>query len=94
MSVSDERLDQLANDPMMCNITVETQSVLRETITLRATVAQQAATISELRKLLWDAGVALPMSPLVEQIRQVLTGGPALEATHNTQSRGIPFRRS
>lgn len=36
MTVTDERLNQLANDPMMCNITPEMQGYLRELIALRA----------------------------------------------------------
>ena len=36
MTVTDERLNQLANDPMMCNITPEVQQCLRELVALRA----------------------------------------------------------
>ena len=35
MRTTDERLNQLANDPMMCNITHEVQECLRELIVLR-----------------------------------------------------------
>jgi len=39
MTVTDLRLNQLANDPMMCNITLEVQECLRELIALRAALA-------------------------------------------------------
>ena len=36
--VSDKRLEQLANDPMMCNISSEVQQCLRELIRSRAAI--------------------------------------------------------
>ena len=36
MAVTDERLNQLANDPLMCNITPEVQGCLRELQSLRS----------------------------------------------------------
>ena len=42
MTVSSHRLNQLANDPLMCNITPEVQECLRELIALRAAVDEPA----------------------------------------------------
>ena len=39
MKFTNERLDQLANDPLMCNITPEVQEYLRELIAMRVAVA-------------------------------------------------------
>ena len=38
MTISDARLDQLANDPMMCNISPEVQEALRELIEARSRI--------------------------------------------------------
>ena len=42
MTVTDERLNQLANDPMMCNITPEMQECLRELIEMRVSRITQS----------------------------------------------------
>ena len=42
MTVTDERLNQLANDPMMCNITPELQECVRELIAFRADADEPA----------------------------------------------------
>ena len=42
-AISDNRLNQLANDPMMCNITPEVQGALRELIERRKAVSESAA---------------------------------------------------
>lgn len=43
MAISDERLDQLANDPMMCNISPETKDALRELIRTRVRLRAEGA---------------------------------------------------
>jgi hypothetical protein len=48
MPITDERLNQLANDPMMCNISPEVKEGLQELI-------QARARIKELRKELNEA---------------------------------------
>ena len=35
MKITEKRLDQLANDPMICNISAEVQNALRELIVVR-----------------------------------------------------------
>ena len=54
MAVTNERLNQLANDPMMCNITPEVQECLRELIALRAAMAEVWAVASGEKQVAMD----------------------------------------
>ena len=76
--VTNERLDKLANDPMICNITLEVQECLRELIAVRSVErsAPGAPAISNfdvLKKMCTDNRRIL-MSPEILQADQTRLG--------------------